>query len=102
MTLGADGKPTIPGLPLADLLAALQGLAGVLMALLARERTGKGDYVDIAMHDSILAGTANILGPTLAENRQPGRATSAAPAARRSTGCTRPPTTATLRSADRK
>ena len=71
MTLGADGKPTIPGLPLADLLAALQGLAGILMALLARERTGKGDYVDIAMHDSILAGTANILGPTLAENRQP-------------------------------
>ena len=71
MTLGADGKPTIPGLPLADLLAALQGLAGVLMALLARSRTGKGDYVDIAMHDSILAGTANILGPTLAENRQP-------------------------------
>jgi crotonobetainyl-CoA:carnitine CoA-transferase CaiB-like acyl-CoA transferase len=71
VTLGADGKPTIPGLPLADLLAALQGLAGVLMALLARSRTGKGDYVDIAMHDSILAGTANILGPTLAENRQP-------------------------------
>ena len=71
MTLGADGKPTIPGLPLADLLAALQGLAGVLMALLARERTGKGDYIDIAMHDSILAGSANILGPTLAENRQP-------------------------------
>ena len=71
MTLGEDGKPTIPGVPLADLLAALQGLAGVLMALLARERTGKGDYVDIAMHDSMLAGTANILGPTLAENRQP-------------------------------
>jgi crotonobetainyl-CoA:carnitine CoA-transferase CaiB-like acyl-CoA transferase len=71
VTLGADGKPTIPGLPVADLLAALQGLSGVLMALLARERTGKGDYVDIAMHDSILAGTANILGPTLAENRQP-------------------------------
>jgi crotonobetainyl-CoA:carnitine CoA-transferase CaiB-like acyl-CoA transferase len=71
MTLGEDGKPTIPGLPLADLLAALQGLAGVLMALIARERTGKGDYVDIAMHDSMLAGTANILGPTLAENRQP-------------------------------
>jgi crotonobetainyl-CoA:carnitine CoA-transferase CaiB-like acyl-CoA transferase len=71
MTLGADGKPTIPGLPLADLLAALQGLSGVLMALLARERTGKGDYVDIAMHDATLAGLANILGPTLAENRQP-------------------------------
>jgi len=71
MTLGGDGKPTIPGLPLADLLCALQGLAGVLMALLARQRTGKGDYVEIAMHDAMLAGSANILGPTLAENRQP-------------------------------
>ena len=71
VTLGADGKPAIPGLPLADLLASLHGLAGVLMALLRRERTGKGDYLDIAMHDSMLAGTPNILGPTLAENRQP-------------------------------
>ncbi|HZQ75628.1 MAG TPA: CoA transferase [Burkholderiales bacterium] len=71
MTLGGDGKPTIPGLPLADLLASLQGLAGILMALLRRERTGRGDYVEIAMHDALLAGSANILGPTLAENRQP-------------------------------
>ena len=71
MTLGEDGRPTIPGLPLADLLAALNGLAGVLMALLARQRTGKGDYVDIAMHDAMFAGLANILGPTFAENRQP-------------------------------
>jgi crotonobetainyl-CoA:carnitine CoA-transferase CaiB-like acyl-CoA transferase len=71
VTLGEDGRPAIPGLPLADLLAALQGLAGVLMALLRRSRTGQGDYVDIAMHDCMLAGLANILGPTLAENRQP-------------------------------
>jgi crotonobetainyl-CoA:carnitine CoA-transferase CaiB-like acyl-CoA transferase len=41
------------------------------MALLARQRTGKGDYIDIAMHDAMLAGLANILGPTFAENRQP-------------------------------
>jgi crotonobetainyl-CoA:carnitine CoA-transferase CaiB-like acyl-CoA transferase len=71
MTLGEDGKPTIPGLPLADLLCALNGLAGILMALIARQRTGKGDYLDIAMHDSMIAGLANILGPTFAENRQP-------------------------------
>jgi crotonobetainyl-CoA:carnitine CoA-transferase CaiB-like acyl-CoA transferase len=71
MTLGEDGRPTIPGLPLADLLCALQGLAGVLMALLRRQRTGKGDFVEIAMHDAMLAGCANILGPTFAENRQP-------------------------------
>ncbi len=69
--LGQDGKPAIPALPLADLLASLHGLAGVLMALLRREKTGKGDFIDIAMHDSMLAGTPNVLGPTFAENRQP-------------------------------
>ena len=41
------------------------------MALLRREQTGKGDYLDMAMYDATLAGSANILGPTLAENRQP-------------------------------
>jgi crotonobetainyl-CoA:carnitine CoA-transferase CaiB-like acyl-CoA transferase len=71
ITLGQDGKPAIPGLPLADLLASLHGLAGVLMALLRREKTGKGDFIDIAMHDSMLAGMPNVLGPTFAENRQP-------------------------------
>jgi len=71
ITLGQDGRPAIPGLPLADLLASLHGLAGVLMALLRREKTGKGDFIDIAMHDSMLAGTPNVLGPTFAESRQP-------------------------------
>jgi crotonobetainyl-CoA:carnitine CoA-transferase CaiB-like acyl-CoA transferase len=71
LNLGEDGKPTIPALPLADLLSALNGLAGILMALFRRSRTGQGDYVGIAMHDSMLAGLANILGPTLAEKRQP-------------------------------
>jgi len=68
---GQDGKPAIPSLPLADLLASLHGLAGVLMALLRREKTGKGDFIDIAMHDSMLAGAPNVLGPAFAENRQP-------------------------------
>src|SRR5262245_50501946 len=71
MTLGEDGKPTIPGLPLADLLCALNGVAGILMALIARQRTGVGDYLDLGMYDSMVAGLANILGPTFAENRQP-------------------------------
>jgi len=71
LNLGMDGKPTIPALPVADLVCALQGLSGILMALLRREKTGKGDYLDMAMYDATLAATANILGPTLAENRQP-------------------------------
>jgi crotonobetainyl-CoA:carnitine CoA-transferase CaiB-like acyl-CoA transferase len=71
LNLGEDGKPAIPALPVADLLCALQGLSGILMALLRREKTGKGDYLDMAMYDATLAGSANILGPAFAENRQP-------------------------------
>ena len=71
MTRGGDGRPVIPGIPLTDILAALQGLSGVLMALLRREQTGMGDYIDIGMHDVTIAAMANILGPTFAEDRQP-------------------------------
>ena len=71
MTLGNDDKPVIPAIPIADQLSALQGLSAVLMALLRRENTGRGDYVDIAMHDAILAACANIVGPVMAEGRQP-------------------------------
>ena len=62
---------TIPPLPVSDLLAALQGLAGILMALYRREKSGRGDYLDIGMHDVTVAALSNVLGPTLAENRQP-------------------------------
>jgi crotonobetainyl-CoA:carnitine CoA-transferase CaiB-like acyl-CoA transferase len=71
MTLGSDGKPAMPGIPAADVLAGLQGLSGVLMALLRREQTGVGDYIDISMHDVMIGGMLNILGPAFAEDRQP-------------------------------
>jgi crotonobetainyl-CoA:carnitine CoA-transferase CaiB-like acyl-CoA transferase len=80
MTLGSDGKPAISGIPAADVLAGLQGLSGVLMALLRREKTGLGDYIDISMHDVTIGGMLNILGPTFAEGRQP------VPAHERTTG----------------
>jgi crotonobetainyl-CoA:carnitine CoA-transferase CaiB-like acyl-CoA transferase len=71
---------SIPSLPVSDLLAALQGLSGILMALYRREKTGRGDYIDIGMHDVTVAALGNVLGPTLAENRQPN------PAHERTTG----------------
>jgi crotonobetainyl-CoA:carnitine CoA-transferase CaiB-like acyl-CoA transferase len=71
MTLGSDAKPAMPGIPAADVLAGLQGLSGVLMALLRRQQTGAGDYIDISMHDVTVGGMLNILGPTFAEGRQP-------------------------------
>jgi crotonobetainyl-CoA:carnitine CoA-transferase CaiB-like acyl-CoA transferase len=71
MGLGRDGKPAIPGIPTADIASALVGLSGILMALLRREKTGLGDYLDIAMHDAMVSASTNILGITLAEDRQP-------------------------------
>jgi crotonobetainyl-CoA:carnitine CoA-transferase CaiB-like acyl-CoA transferase len=71
LNVDRDGRPTIPGLPLADLLAGLQGLAGVLMALLRRQETGRGDYVDISMMDAVVSALRNVVGPTFAEGRQP-------------------------------
>lgn len=71
INLGNDDRPAIPGIAAADMLAALQALSGVMMALYRRERTGRGDYLDISMHDVTLAAMPNALGPTLAEGRQP-------------------------------
>ncbi|MGF7162594.1 crotonobetainyl-CoA:carnitine CoA-transferase CaiB-like acyl-CoA transferase [Rhodoligotrophos appendicifer] len=71
INLGHDGTPAIPGLPAADLLSALQGLSGILMALYRRERTGQGDFLDISMQASILAACPNIVGSVFAEGLQP-------------------------------
>jgi crotonobetainyl-CoA:carnitine CoA-transferase CaiB-like acyl-CoA transferase len=71
ITLGEDGKPAMPGIPIADVLAGMQGLAGVLMALLRREQTGVGDYIDISMHNATIGGMLNVMGPPMAEKRQP-------------------------------
>ena len=67
---GRDGQPAIPAVAAADMVAALQGLAGILMALVRRQTTGQGDYLDISMHDSVVSASANLLGPALAEDRQ--------------------------------
>src|SRR6185437_8467962 len=71
VTLGANGEPAMPGIPAADLIAALQGLAGVLMALVRRATTGRGDYLDISLQECLVTALPNILGSTLAEGRQP-------------------------------
>ncbi|MCX7960868.1 MAG: CoA transferase [Burkholderiales bacterium] len=70
-SVGRDGQPAIPALPVADMTAALAGLAGVLMALLRRERTGRGDFLDISMLDTVVSAAQILMGPALAENRQP-------------------------------
>jgi crotonobetainyl-CoA:carnitine CoA-transferase CaiB-like acyl-CoA transferase len=47
-----DGPPVMPGLSLGDSLAAVTGVGAVLAALLHREKTGKGQHLDISLLDS--------------------------------------------------
>jgi crotonobetainyl-CoA:carnitine CoA-transferase CaiB-like acyl-CoA transferase len=49
------GAPVIPGIPIADMAGGgVFSALGILLALAARERTGKGQYVDISMTDCML------------------------------------------------
>jgi CoA:oxalate CoA-transferase len=57
-----DGTPVVPGVPAADMAAGLTGCAAVLMALLGRERTGRGDFIDLSMFRSLLPWSAHIAG----------------------------------------
>jgi CoA:oxalate CoA-transferase len=68
---GPDGTPVVPGAASADMAAGLTALSGVLMALLARHRTGEGDYLDIAMLDSLLPWCAHTAGSAIAGGVSP-------------------------------
>ena len=68
---GSDGKPALPAIASADMLASMMTLSGVLMALYRRKETGRGDYLDMAMADSLLACLPNNMGVAMTERRQP-------------------------------
>ena len=71
LTRGRDGAPAIPGLPAADMLSSMVGLSAVLMALLRRVETGRGDFVDVAMADCLVAAMPNNFGSAMASRQQP-------------------------------
>lgn len=56
LTGEAGGAPVIPGVQIADIGGGgLMAAAGILAALHAREATGRGQFVDIAMMDGAVA-----------------------------------------------
>jgi crotonobetainyl-CoA:carnitine CoA-transferase CaiB-like acyl-CoA transferase len=71
VNLDQDDRPAMPAVPAADMAASLMALSGILMALVKQRATGQGDYLDIAMHDALLAWTCNVMGPVFAEGRAP-------------------------------
>jgi formyl-CoA transferase len=52
--MGEPGRPPVrAGVSLGDTLAALHGVIGVLLALQARQKTGRGQVVDVALYESV-------------------------------------------------
>ena len=59
----ADGPPTLPSFPMADMVAALAGCTAVLAALRHRDQvSGRGQVVDISLYEPLLS----VLGPDAA------------------------------------
>ena len=68
---GPAGMPVVPGVPSADMAAGLTALSAVLMALVGRDRTGEGAYIDCAMFDSLLPWCAHTAGQAIAGGPSP-------------------------------
>ena len=59
---GVDGHPVVPATVIADLAAGgLQAVIGILAALLARQRTGRGQLVDASLAEGMVALMAPML-----------------------------------------
>ncbi len=51
----AGGPPVIPAVQIGDLTGGTFAALAIVAALLARERTGRGQYLDVAMLDTVVA-----------------------------------------------
>jgi crotonobetainyl-CoA:carnitine CoA-transferase CaiB-like acyl-CoA transferase len=68
-----DGPPVRTGIAMTDYLAALYAYSGILLALRERDRTGKGQQVDIALFDSILSTLSMPVGIFQTTGKKPVR-----------------------------
>src|SRR5690242_2752640 len=73
ITGAADGPPYRLGVAIADIVSGMFAAYGVAMALFARERTGRGQSVDLAMFDAVTALLTYQAGNFFASGRAPAR-----------------------------
>jgi crotonobetainyl-CoA:carnitine CoA-transferase CaiB-like acyl-CoA transferase len=65
--------PTKVGVAITDCLAALYAVQGILLAHIAREQTGQGQFVDISLLDSAVSVLGLPAGIVAATGHSPGR-----------------------------
>jgi len=69
----ADGGPPIPGATVADSAAGgMHAALAILAALLRRERTGEGEYLDVSVAEGVLWLTSLYVDQYLATGESPG------------------------------
>ena len=69
-----NGRPVIPGVQIADIGGgALMALAAICMALVSKQRTGKGQYIDVSMFDGAIAWLYAPLSDYFASGQVPAR-----------------------------
>ncbi len=73
------GQPVKVGVPAADMTAALVAVQGILLAVLARMRSGRGQRVDVSLLDSLFFLQTVPWSMYLVSGASPGRQGSAAP-----------------------
>jgi len=73
ITGAGDGQPFRLGVAIADIVSGMFAAQGVTTALYAREKTGRGQFVDIAMLDSVVALLTYQAGIYFATNTAPPR-----------------------------
>ncbi|MCP1606634.1 CaiB/BaiF CoA transferase family protein [Pseudomonas citronellolis] len=75
----AEGGPLRIGLPIVDMVTGLNAVAGILLALHERERSGRGQSVDIALYDCGISLLHPHLPNHFASGRTPQRTGNAHP-----------------------
>jgi formyl-CoA transferase len=68
-----EGEPHRVGVAIVDITAGLFASSAILSALHHRERTGEGQYIDVALLDAQVAWLANVAHNYFATRQQPGR-----------------------------
>ena len=69
----ADGEPVRTGPPIVDLATGMSACNAILMALLARDRLGRGQHVEVALIDVAVAMTGFYGMAYLVSGQNPGR-----------------------------
>jgi crotonobetainyl-CoA:carnitine CoA-transferase CaiB-like acyl-CoA transferase len=68
-----EGEPMKAGMALADVLTGQNAAVAILAALRERDRSGRGQRVEVALFDSALAGLVNVGQAALVTGREPRR-----------------------------